>query len=97
MIVTKPVYFPVGSLEYLTVTVTADVPLDNQPVSVSIDGAETWLPCVWQGDAGTTRKARTTSPITFEPIDGRRSMTVTVKVTDSPEVPLIRAGVVQLI
>lgn len=82
--------YTAGSEEYLTVTVTADVELDAQPVSISIDNKATWLPATWVGDPGTTRKARTSSPVTFSATP--RAYSVHVKVTDSPEVPIIRAG-----
>lgn len=88
---TTPTYID-GSIEYLTVTVTADVPLDAQPVAVSLDRGTTWLPCVWVGDPGTTRKARTTTPVTFDNAGAFRTPSVLVRVTDNPEVPIIRAG-----
>lgn len=88
MTVTRPT-FHVGSVEYLTVTVKADETLDQQPVSISVDRGVTWLPAVWEGDAGTTRAARTAEPITWE-VAGWRP--VHVKVIDNPEVPIVAAG-----
>lgn len=89
-----------GSVEYLTVTVTADVELVDQPIEISIDRGETWLPAVWQGDPGTTRKARTVAPVAFDapPASNMRpsSHTVWVRVTDNPEVPIVSAGSFQI-
>ena len=81
-----------GSEEYLTVTVTADVTLDAQPVALSIDHGATWLPATWQGEPGTTRKVRTDEPVTFTRPSPYRPTSVLVRVTDTPEVPLIAAG-----
>lgn len=77
-----------GSVEYLSVTVTADVTLDAQPVAISFDRT-TWVACTWQGTAGLTRTASVLAndanlPATNSP--------VFVKVTDSPEVPIVNAG-----
>lgn len=79
----------VGSVEYVSVTVTADVTLDTQPVAISLDHGTTWLTAGWQGSAGTTRSARTASPVTFTERD---NLPVHVRVTDTPEIPIIRAG-----
>ena len=81
-----------GSVEYLTVTVTADVTLGSQPVALSLDRGVTWLPATWQGDPGTTRQARTDEPVTFTRPSPYRDTPVLVRVTDNPEVPLIAAG-----
>lgn len=82
-----------GSHEYLTVTVTSDVELGAQPVAISIDRGVTWLPATWQGSYGTTRKARTTDPVPLDVGGGsERQIPVLVKVTDTPEIPLMRAG-----
>jgi hypothetical protein len=80
--------FKTGSYEYLRVRVTANVPLDEQPVELSMDDGETWLPAVWLGSPGTTRLVRTMTPITWATGSGD----IVVKVTDVPEVPLIPAG-----
>jgi hypothetical protein len=88
--VTTPTY-RVGTTEFITVTVTADVELDTQTVAVSIDQGATWLPCTWTGDdPSTTRTARTTDPVTFT--TAHASGTAYVKVTDDPEAPVIDAG-----
>lgn len=77
-----------GSVEYLTVTVTADVALTDQTVALSLDRGTTWLPCAWIGDEGTSRQARTTDPHMFT----AGTVSVLVKVADTPEVPIIKAG-----
>lgn len=87
--------FVAGSVEYLTVTVTADVTLDTQPVALSLDKGVTWLACTWQGSAATTRKARTTSPITFS--GTWRNAAVLVKITDTPEIPIVNAGGISVV
>jgi hypothetical protein len=94
MIVTA-VNFPAGSIEYVVVTVTSDVTLGTQPVVLSLDKGVTWLPCTWVGDPGTTRKARTTDTVTFDP--AMPATEVLVRVTDTPEVPIIRAGVLNVL
>lgn len=82
------VNYPIGSVEYIKATVTADFQLNAQPVAISIDEKATWLPATWVGSAGLTRQVRTTSPYTFTDALGARH--VYVKVTDSPEVPIIK-------
>ena len=86
-----------GSVEYLTVTVTADIELTDQPVEISVDRGATWLPAVWTGDPGTTRKARTAEPYTFDRGDKRLvSHSVWVRITDNPEAPIVSAGSFQI-
>lgn len=88
MILTTRTYI-LGTIEYVGVTVTADEELDAQSVAISLDHGETWIPSSWQGDPGLTRTAQTDAPVTFsEKTNGR----VLVKVTDSPEVPIVSAG-----
>jgi hypothetical protein len=79
-----------GSVEHLAATVTADIELDAQTVEFSTDG-ETWHAADWEGDPGLTRTARTVAPITWEST-GRGPVPVLVRVTDTPEVPIIIAG-----
>lgn len=52
-----------GSVVYIEATVTADVTLDAQPVTLSVDGGTTWLAAGWLGVAGTTRTARTSAAV----------------------------------
>lgn len=84
------VNYPIGTVEYIKATVTCDVVLDTQTVAISIDGKTTWLPATWLGDPGTTRSLRTTSVHTFDTKLATRS--VYVKITDSPEIPIIKLG-----
>lgn len=92
-----------GSSEYLSVPITADVELDTQPVRISIDHGATWLDCTWQGTDTTTtvngetkhrRTARTDDPVTFSlgTAASLKTYTVLAKVTDNPEVPVLKAG-----
>lgn len=91
---TQPTTRLVGSTEYVSVTVTADVPLtDAMPVDLTLDDGATWLDCIWLGSEGTTRRARTLAPVTHSTPGYVR---VVVRVTDTPEVPLIPAGYLEV-
>lgn len=85
-----------GSTEYLTVSVTADITLDAQPVAFSFDRT-IWLPAEWVGTAGTTRSARLLVSDTNLPAPPTTSTAVYVKVTDNPEVPIVQAGGINLV
>jgi hypothetical protein len=76
-------------VEYLTVTVTADVTLDTQPVDISFD-RQVWVTAAWQGSSGTTRDARALIDGTNVPAPG--VWPVYVRITDSPETPVVYAG-----
>jgi hypothetical protein len=78
------------SVEYLTVSVTADVTLDTQAVKISVDGKTTWLTAAWIGTAGTTRSCRVLLDNTNMPPAGERQ--VFVQVTDTPEIPVFAAA-----
>jgi hypothetical protein len=88
---------PRGSDEILLCPVTADVELDAQSVAIAVgrasDNTYTWLAAEWTGTAGTTRTAATSDPVELTaaayPL---RNYEVYVKVTDTPEVPIIHAG-----
>lgn len=84
------VAYPIGTTEYIKAIVTADITLDAQPVAISIDGKTTWLPGTWLGSAGQTRTVRTTDVYTFATKLSPRS--VYVRVTDSSEIPIIKAA-----
>lgn len=84
-----------GTVEFVSATAAADVTLGTQTVKLAISRGDehTWLDAMWMGSSGTTRKARTVSPITFDDATYPYSTYgVYVKVTDDPEVPVIRAG-----
>lgn len=87
---TATLMFNLGSIEYVAATVTSDVTLDAQPVTMSVDSGVTWLPAEWVGDPGTTRQVRTASPVTFDTPSGGRH--VLVKIVDTPEIPVVFAG-----
>lgn len=78
-----------GSVEYLDVSITADVELATQPVRISFDRV-TWVECEWQGEPGTTRTASVLGTDANLP---DRSSEVFVQVTDNPEAPIISAGI----
>lgn len=78
-----------GTVELLSVSVTADVTLDAQPVEISFDRS-TWLSATWIGTAGTTRSAQVLLDATNLPSVG--NWPVFVRVTDDPEIPVMLAG-----
>lgn len=87
------------SREYLGVNVTADVTLDEQPVSIAVHpysstAEPTLYTAEWVGDAATTREARILvgpggAPSVVELTRG--TYRVLVKVTDNPEAPVVEA------
>lgn len=77
-----------GTIEYLDVTVTADITLDGD-VEVSLDRGLTWTAAAWIGDADTTRTARLLLETAAMDKD---QYSVWVKLTDLPEIPIISAG-----
>jgi hypothetical protein len=79
-----------GSTEYLKVELTADVTLDAQAVEFSLDDQATWLPAEAVGSTGTTRVYR--HLLTPEEQPGGFTVEVLVRITDTPEVPVINAG-----
>lgn len=88
---------PQTSKEYVSATVTADVTLNAQTVEIAIragtEAAFTWLPAQWLGSAGTTRQCRTTNPVDFTAVAYPKTpYEVYVRVTDTPEIPLLHAG-----
>lgn len=85
--------YQLGSTEYLTVTVYADRTLGSQSVAVSTDNGTTWASATWTGSPATTRKARTNDPITFA---ARHSGPLLVKINDTPEVPIVLAGYIEV-
>lgn len=80
-----------GATEYVEASVTSDVTLDTQPVAFSFDGGTTWTAAAWTGSPALTRTARllVVASTTFTTPG---IYTLLVKVTDSPEVPVISAG-----
>jgi hypothetical protein len=94
------VRIPQGSKEYVSATVTADVTLSAQTVEVAIragtQAAFVWLPAQWVGTSGTIRQCRTTSPVDFTAYP-KTAHEVYVRVTDSPEIPVLHAGTLTVI
>jgi hypothetical protein len=84
-----------GTTDFLDVIVRADVDLGAQTVAVSFDRT-TWLPATWIGDVGITRSCRVLIDASNIP-DDRNAATVFVRVTDTPEVPVISAGLVKIL
>lgn len=80
-----------ASFEYLSIPVSANVTL-SQTVQVAITRdqpeAGDWQTATWQGSAGTTRTARI-GPI--GPL-ATGDWLVFVRITDSPEIPVLLAG-----
>lgn len=90
------------STEYVEAVVTSDVTLDAQVVefvissTAPVDGT-VWTAGAWAGSAGTTRTARILVGPTDGALDpGKGRYTVYVRVVDTPEIPVIEAGVLQL-
>lgn len=78
-----------GTKEYVSVPVTSDVSLTTQGVSIKFAGQT--FAAGWIGSAGTTRTARTSSPVDFSAIDPGVYQ-VWPLVDDTPEDPLLDAG-----
>lgn len=84
-----------GSVEYLHVDVTCDVVLDQQPVEIGLGSTvdkATWTSAAWEGDAGTTRTCR----ILLDGSLAASKYNVFVKIHDTPEIPIVRAGVLRI-
>ncbi len=89
---------PVSSTEYLKVTVTADVTLSAQAVSVAIiparsrPGPPYWQPAAWTGTAGTTRTAMLLIGPNSDNVLTVGEYDVWVLLEDNPEQPTDPAG-----
>jgi hypothetical protein len=82
-------------VEYVHAPVTSDVDLDmDVEMSIREPGEDhVWLPAEWTGEVGTTRTARTAAPVDFSIGNyPASSYDVCVRLTDSPEVPIVDAG-----
>jgi hypothetical protein len=79
-----------GSVEYLDVSVTADVNLTGT-VQFSLDRGATWDAATWQGSAATTRTARLL--LDTSELD-QSGYPVWVKLSDTPETPIVSAGTI---
>lgn len=81
-----------GTVEYIGGTATADdVLTDDDTIAVSFDRT-TWMDAEWVGAEGVSREWRIllgdTNPLPT--VDG--SFEVFLRITDNPEVPVIKAG-----
>lgn len=81
-----------GTIEYLDVTVTADVNLTND-VDFSLDVGETWVAAEWIGSAALSRTARYLLDTTEM---ARDVHTVLVRLADTPETPIVSAGSIRI-
>lgn len=83
-----------GTKEFRVLTIGANVDLVAQPIRISFDRT-TWLDCEWIGEVGKVRKAEIllddTDPET-SPLPARDAASVFVRLTDTTEVPLFKAG-----
>ncbi len=87
--------WPRGTTEYLSLDVTANVSLSTQDVAVTFD-RETFHDAEWQGSAGTTRVCRLLVDDDVLP-EGYGVVPIYVRVTDSPEIPLIQSGYLSIV
>lgn len=84
-----------GTTEYLNIKVTADVTLDSQLVAISFDRTN-WINADWAGVVGDARICRILANDVNLP--ARIAETpVYVKVTDSPEIPVLHAGTLEIV
>lgn len=90
---------PRGSIEYIESTIPSDVPLTmGVEMSLTRGGSDpVWLPAEWKGDPGTTRTARSSAPITFDDNYPHAAYTLSVRLSDSPEIPIIRVGTIYIL
>ena len=88
---TTPTYI-VGTVEYLKAQVTCDFALNTQAVAIRIDTGA-WVTATWIGSAGLVRTAE--ALVNFATVAAGRHE-VYVKITDSPEVPILSAGAIHV-
>lgn len=95
---------PRGSVEHIHARVVADETLtDAVSVHIAVGRdpdtfAYTWLTAAWTGTEAATRTAVTSTPVTFSVANyPAGSYTVYVKVTDSPEAAVIKAGTLAIV
>jgi hypothetical protein len=81
--------YPLGTKEYVKAVITSDRTLSAQAVELKVNG--TWVAATWQGSAGLTRTARTTSVVDFAAA-AVGYQTIYARFTDSPEIPIIDCG-----
>ena len=79
----------VGTTEYVSATVYAEVTLSAQAVHFSFDRS-TWIAATWQGTAATQRQARALINAGNLPVAGTYDLYV--RVNDGTEIPILSAG-----
>jgi len=82
-----------GSADYLKGNITTDHDLDDQALEVAVTatshpGDEDWADAEWAGDVGTSRKWR----LLLDGSLATGAYYVNVRLTDTPAVPIIPAG-----
>ena len=88
----SPIEIPAGSVEHIRGSVSGDH-LAAAGVEVSVGHPYVWVPAQWEdsGAASRSRAFRTTAPVTFT-ATGRSD--IFVRLTDTPEAPIIKAGTI---
>lgn len=82
-----------GATEYVEASITADVTLGSQTVALSFDGGTTWVTAAWQGSAGTTRTAQTSSPVVVSSTFTTPGVyKLLARVTDASETTIVKCG-----
>lgn len=83
---------PRGSVEYVTGTLATDNDLTGATVEVRLtrDGTGAWLPSTFDV---ASKAFSTANPVTFDAVTyPDLTYTVQVRLTDTPEVPIINVG-----
>jgi hypothetical protein len=94
---------PVVSVEYLHVPVTSSVVLDTQDVELAFLTTGTpaeitpWLTAEWIGDPGTTRTCVLLIGPDTDAELSKGTVSVWVRVHDTPEIPVRQAGTIKII
>lgn len=86
---------PLGSVEYLYADLEGDILLDGT-VEMALGGAPndvTWESADWVGDVGMTRSAR----VLLDGTLAQGTYYLWARVTDTPEVPIIKCGKVKIV
>ena len=87
--------FYLGSKEYLVLTVTANVDLD-QAAQITFNRKD-WYDTDWLGLLDTTRQLRYLLDLTPSGLDLSQGVhTVFIRLTDTPEIPYIKAGQIKV-
>lgn len=89
--------------EYLHIPVTGDVDLDAQVVAIAVipvgqeePADDEWHEAAWVGAVGTTRSARVLIGPEEDLELANGTYTAWVKVTDTPEIPVRKSGLIRV-